>query len=233
RYDSGNQYFIIETYDDAFDLVRVRGDRNIKHVSEFINGNDIFEFSGIDFNDSEIEHFLKYLQDTEKTNGSTTVQRIIEWLQEYDPDTEINDTNWINYIIEERVTEIIELVNLSLQEAMRLAAEKEMFDNFREQIKNYEPNDDNIGKIDFEKINDNGEPDIYENIYFVFEIKDLVTLIKTEGGGEVEEIYGFDLQNIFDNELTIREPYMGWGASGDASEKDALEYFYNNIEYYI
>lgn len=232
RYDKENNYFVIEIYEDAHDLVFYRGNSQAKHISEFIKTGELLEFYGVGDSDSEISDFLNYFEMYEKKKGYNTVHKIIKWLQDYDPDAEINNNNWIEYIIEENVTDITHPVTMAITDGMREAAESEMFETFRRQVIDYVPNEYNIGEMVFTGVLDNGESDIYQPIHYIFKIRDLVKLIYDEGGGEVEEIQGFDLENMFTEEINIDEPYMGWG-SNDIDEETAIRYFYDHIEDYI
>lgn len=232
RYDKENNHFVIEMYDDAYDLVDSRGTRDAKHIANFIKtGQHSFDVYGVGSSDSEISDFLNYLEMYEKKKGYNTVQRIIKWLQDYDPDAEIDSNNWVEYVIEENVSDITLPVTMAIEDGIREAAESEMYEQFRRQVIDYEPNEYNIGEIYFTKTLDNGTPDILEPIHYIFKIRDLVKFIHDEGGGEVEEIYGFDLENLFTEEIDIDEPRMGWG--NELDEDAGIEYFYQHIEDYI
>jgi hypothetical protein len=226
-YDEEKNWFVIESWKDADDLVSDYGNDTAKSISSFMSGDRFYDLY-YDVSDSQISTFLNDLDIDERRSGKnyTTKQKIIEWLKNFDPEFNPDEQDWVDYIIENDVDDIKDPVSSAILDGERVGAESEMYDSYKIAVKNFSSSLD-VGEFIFEKDEDDVEKMYDEPIKFVIKIPDIVKMI-TDAGGEEADLEDYIYDGFFyDTKIEVDEPYYGWSSYDESA---AVERFYELLE---
>jgi hypothetical protein len=225
-YDSEKNWFVIESWKDASDLVSDYGNDTAKSISDYMSGDRFYDLY-YDVDDSQISTFLNDLDRIERKSGKndTTKQRIVEWLKNFDPEFDPNEQDWVDYIIENDIDDIKDPVSSAILDGERAGAESQMYDSYKDAVFEFS-SPLGVGEFIFEET-DEGDKKIYEPIKFVIRIPDIVQLIKDANGDEQDlEDHMYD-GFFYDSEIKVEQPYYGWQ---DYDESAAIERFYELLD---
>jgi hypothetical protein len=228
-FDEENKKFVIESWKDGYDLASDYGNDTAKYVAKVMNGDEYFEiYYKVD--NSQISTFLNDLDIDERRDGKnyTTKQRIIDWLKEFDPEFDPDETDWVDYIISEDIDDIKSPVSTAILNGESAGAENEMYESFRKSFYDFESSL-GVGKLEYET-DENDIIKLYKPMKYTITIKDLVKLIN-DAGGNLDDLEDYMYEGFFeDSKLDVTEPYYGWQ---DYDESVARESFYDRLEEYI
>lgn len=229
-FDEEKNVFVIETWEDGAELAAIHGNDTAKYIEKIVSGKRDFDYYSYGMSDNQISGFLRDLDIDERRSGKnfTTKQRIIKWLKDFDPDFDPDETDWVDYIINEDVADIKSPVSMAINDGEMAGAESEMYDSFRTAFYDFESSF-GVGKLETVRRED-GDIDIWQPMRYTITVKDLVKLIRDAGGDESELEYYTSDGFFEDSKIEIDEPYMGWSGY---DESVARENFYDHLEEYI
>lgn len=224
--------FVVMEWKDATELVDDRGNDTAKWVAGIVSGNDDLNWSSYDVDDRQIKDFLETIVSKEKKEkkNDTIELKIKSWLAENEPyDPEEDD--WIDYVIDNDVTQVINAVKWAIDDGNRAGAESEMYKYFYNAVGDYGVDGELlIGDLKFSR-NEDGSIDYWSPIQLIITAEDIAKLTKSANIHEDGDIadYLADIENdgYFEKELTITEPYYGFSGY---EEDVAIESFYERLD---